>query len=93
METKHIFTAQEFNIIIKALEDILGYVHSWGMKDIITCQEDFESRGVSMSVETFIEDLRRELNIEACDCGCHTSESSDEEMIKNGCDNCQCNHK
>ena len=25
---------------------------------------------------------------EKCECGCHTSEHSDEEMIKNGCDIC-----
>ena len=32
--------------------------------------------------------LKKEL--EECDCGCHTSESSDEDMKKNGCDLCYC---
>ncbi len=84
MQTKHIFTEEEFNIIVKSLEDILGYCHAWGKTDIITCENDIHEKstaienilgyfqaeddtrkkGTSMSVETFIEDLRRELSVE-----------------------------
>ena len=65
MKTKHIFTKEEFEIIVKTLEDTLGFYYNPEIPIYysIECEDDF-GNGRSMSLETFINNLKDRLNIE-----------------------------
>lgn len=57
METKHIFTEEEFEVIQAAIKDIFSYYGPF------IEASDGEGRSTSMSFETFFKDLKSRLNV------------------------------